>query len=136
MRQTVIALVSGVIFGIGLALSGMADPMRVRGFLDIFGEWDMTLAFVMAGAVLVMAIAWQVQRRMPAPFAGDAFSVPTVTKIDSRLVLGSAIFGIGWGFAGLCPGPAIADIALAPSKAVLFVASMMAGMLIHRLLVK
>ena len=134
MRQTVIALLAGTLFGAGLAVSGMADPQRVRAFLDLFGAWDPTLAFVMAGAILPMAIAWRVQSRMSSPLAVSTFALPTTRDLDPRLVIGAAIFGIGWGIAGLCPGPAIANLTIAPAPAAIFVAAMLAGMILHKLL--
>jgi len=135
-RKLLPPVVSGLLFGAGLTISGMTDPARVRGFLDIFGEWDPTLAFVMGGAVLVMAIAWQVQARMKAPVFGKKFSLPDRNDLDGRLIAGSILFGIGWGVAGLCPGPAIASIALSPSSALPFVAAMLAGMLLQRLIMQ
>lgn len=128
------ALIAGALFGAGLAVSGMADPQRVRGFLDLFGAWDPTLAFVMGGALIPMGIAWRIQKRMPTPMAAERFALPTARDLDPRLIAGSALFGIGWGTAGLCPGPAIADLAIAPRPAALFVLAMLAGMLLHRLL--
>jgi uncharacterized membrane protein YedE/YeeE len=133
MRQTLIALVSGVLFGAGLALSGMMDPLRVRGFLDLFGQWDPTLLFVMGGAMAVMFIAWTIQKRLEKPAAADRFSLPGTMKIDARLVSGSALFGIGWGLAGLCPGPGLASLVINPAPAAIFVAAMAAGMLLFRL---
>lgn len=131
-----LSLLSGVLFGAGLALSGMMNPARVRGFLDIFGEWDPTLAFVMGGAVIVMAIAWAIQRRMTAPATDAKFHLPGTRDLDPRLIGGSALFGIGWGLAGLCPGPAIASLATSLLPAAIFVAAMLAGMLLFRLTVQ
>ena len=133
-RQLFIALFAGALFGAGLAFSGMADPQRVRGFLDLFGTWDPTLAFVMGGALVPMAIAWRVQKRMTAPVSAVQFSLPTKRDLDLRLIGGAALFGIGWGAAGLCPGPAIADLAIAPVPAALFVVAMLGGMILHRML--
>lgn len=133
-RTLALALLAGVLFGAGLAFSGMADPQRVRGFLDLFGSWDPTLAFVMGGALIPMAIAWRFQSGMTKPFAAAQFSLPTRRDLDPRLVGGSALFGIGWGIAGLCPGPALADLAIAPLPAAIFVAAMLMGMFLHRLL--
>lgn len=124
-------LVSGTLFGAGLALSGMTDPERVRGFLDVFGRWDPTLAFVMAGAVLVMAVAWRIQRRMAKPKLANAFLLPDRRDIDAKLIAGSALFGLGWGLSGLCPGPAIASLALAPATVLPFILAMLAGMAAH-----
>lgn len=134
MRRALFALVAGALFGAGLAVSGMADPQRVRGFLDLFGAWDPTLAFVMGGALIPMALAWAVQKRMAAPIADIRFSLPTRRDVDPSLVGGAALFGVGWGIAGLCPGPAIADLALAPVSAAIFVVAMLGGMTLHRLL--
>lgn len=134
IRRGLFALVAGALFGAGLAVSGMADPQRVRGFLDIFGAWDPTLAFVMGGALIPMALAWAVQKRMAAPIADLRFSLPTRRDVDPSLIGGAVLFGVGWGIAGLCPGPAIADLALAPVPAAIFVAAMLGGMILHRLL--
>lgn len=133
-RPVVVALTAGVLFGAGLAVSGMADPQRVRGFLDLFGAWDPTLAFVMGGALIPMTVAWRIQKRMPSPMVAKRFALPTTRDLDPRLIGGAALFGIGWGVAGLCPGPAIADLAIAPVPAAVFVVAMLGGMLLHRLL--
>ncbi len=133
MKQSAIALAAGTMFGAGLAVSGMADPQRVQAFLDLGGNWDPTLAFVMGGAMLVMVIAWAIQRRMAAPVAVSRFDLPQTHRIDARLAIGALIFGAGWGIGGLCPGPAIADLAIAPVQAAMFMAAMLAGMAIHRL---
>ena len=132
MKQSIIALAAGTLFGAGLALSGMADPQRVQGFLDLGGAWDPTLAFVMAGAVLVMLIAWALQRRLTKPLAVSRFDLPDTRRIDAKLALGALLFGAGWGIGGLCPGPALADLAIAPDRAALFVAAMLAGMAVHK----
>ena len=134
MIRAIVALIAGSLFGAGLAIGGMTDPARVRGFLDLFGEWDPTLAFVMLGAVAVMAVAWRVRPGLARPFLDSEFHLPERRDFDARLVAGSALFGIGWGLAGLCPGPALANLALAPAAAVPFVAAMLGGMLVHRLL--
>ena len=126
-------LVPGTLFGAGLTLSGMTDPARVRGFLGRFGNWDPTLAFVMGGAVLVMAVAWRIRARMTKPLFDEKFSLPGRGDFDPSLLVGSALFGIGWGIAGLCPGPAIASLALSPGAVLPFVAAMFAGMAMHRL---
>lgn len=128
MIRNFVALLSGTLFGAGLALSGMMNPARVRGFLDILGGWDPTLAFVMGGALIVMGIAWRIQKRMHTPLVCDEFSLPGTSLIDRKLVGGAVLFGIGWGLAGLCPGPAIASLAINPGNVILFVAAMMAGM--------
>ncbi len=136
MKQAVIALAAGLLFGAGLAVSGMADPQRVQAFLDLFGGWDPTLAFVMGGAMIPMAIAWAVKRRMAAPVAASRFELPGTTGIDRKLAIGALLFGAGWGIGGLCPGPAIADLAIAPAPAALFIAAMLTGMAVHKLAVK
>ena len=128
MRSILPPLVSGVLFGAGLTLGGMTDPARVRGFLDLFGNWDPTLAFVMGGALIVMAIAWRVQARMSKPVFAVDFALPGTSDLTPRLIGGSALFGIGWGIAGLCPGPAIAALVIEPVSAVIFVLAMVAGM--------
>ncbi|MHA6316301.1 DUF6691 family protein [Altererythrobacter sp. CAU 1778] len=128
MRVPVAAFASGTLFGAGLALGGMTDPARVRGFLDIFGDWDPTLAFVMGGAVLVMAIAWRIVPRMAEPIFAEKFNLPTSSDLTPSLIGGAALFGIGWGIAGLCPGPGIAALVIEPVSAVIFVAAMLAGM--------
>lgn len=133
IRGLVDPLLSGTIFGAGLTIGGMTDPARVRGFLDLFGGWDPTLAFVMGGAVFVMALAWALQRRMQRPAFGDRFSLPDRSDITPRLVGGSALFGVGWGIAGLCPGPGFAALAIAPVPAAIFLAAMFAGMGLVRL---
>jgi len=124
---------SGILFGAGLTLGGMTDPKRVRGFLDLFGNWDPTLAFVMGGAVLVMAVAWIVQPRLARPLFADAFSIPTRRDLSPKLIGGAALFGIGWGIAGLCPGPGIAALVIEPISAAIFVSAMLAGMFLVRL---
>jgi len=131
-RALILPLGSGTIFGAGLTIGGMTDPARVRGFLDLFGAWDPTLAFVMGGAVAVMALAWAIQRRMQHPAFADAFALPDRSDITVPLVAGSALFGVGWAIAGLCPGPAFAVLAIDPLAAAIFVAAMLAGMAIAR----
>lgn len=133
MRQNAVALLSGVLFGSGLVVSGMADPARVQAFLDLFGQWDPTLAFVMAGAIVPMAIAWLIQNRMPKPLACDNFDLPGTRLLDAKLLGGAALFGVGWGIGGLCPGPAVADLTIAPVEAGVFVLAMLAGMTLHRI---
>jgi len=132
MIRLAIALVAGSIFGAGLAYSGMSDPARVQGFLDLFGNWDPTLAFVMGGAIIPMAFAWLIQRRIDKPFAEAHFSLPGTVNIDRKLGIGAALFGAGWGISGLCPGPGLADLAINPLPALAFVIAMLAGMAVHR----
>ena len=132
-RITIPSLISGTLFGAGLALGGMTNPARVRGFLDIFGAWDPTLAFVMGGAVIVMAIAWRFVPRMAAPLLDEQFHLPTRSDLTPRLIGGAALFGIGWGVAGLCPGPGVAALVIEPASAAIFVVAMLAGMALVRL---
>ena len=134
IRKLMPPLASGALFGAGLTISGMTDPARVRGFLDIFGRWDPTLVFVMGGAVIVMAIAWRIQARMKTPIFGEKFSLPDRRDFDGRLIAGSALFGVGWGIAGLCPGPAVASLALSPMSVLPFFVAMLAGMAAHNIL--
>ncbi len=130
-RDNVLALLSGILFGAGLAISGMIDPARVRAFLDVTGNWDPTLAFVMGGALLPMAVAWWVLNRRQKPLAPNSGLLPSTNDVDWRLISGAAIFGIGWGLAGICPGPGIAALAVQPMSALLFVLAMAAGMRLH-----
>jgi len=132
VRQILVALFAGTLFGAGLAYSGMADPARVQGFLDLFGQWDPTLAFVMGGAMIPMAVAWIIQRRLDKPFADAHFSLPGTSLVDRKLVIGAVLFGTGWGISGLCPGPGLADLALNPLPALAFVLALLAGMIAHR----
>lgn len=125
------ALASGIVFGFGLSLSGMLNPARVQGFLDVFGAWDPSLAFVLGGAVVVAFIGVQVMKRMRHPAFDDSFHVPTSRRIDSPLVIGSALFGLGWGIGGFCPGPAIASLSVGLSQSSLFVIAMLVGMTLH-----
>ena len=120
----------GLLFGLGLLLSGMTDPGKVLGFLDLFGQWDPSLAFVMGGAILVGFFAFAVAKKRTSSFLGGALSLPKSNVIDKRLVIGSLLFGAGWGLAGFCPGPALVSVAAGQSKAALFVVFMLIGMLI------
>jgi uncharacterized protein len=124
---------AGLVFGIGLCLSGMTDPRKVLGFLDLGGAWDPSLAFVMGGAVAVAFVAFRIAARRRKSLSGEPFHLPTAKTIDARLVGGSVIFGVGWGLVGLCPGPAITDIGFLDLRAALFVASMILGVGLYRL---
>ncbi len=130
--RALVALVAGSIFGFGLSLSGMVDPARVIGFLDIAsGHWDPSLMFVLGGAVAVTMPGVLLQRRFSRPLLDRTFHVPAADRIDGRLLAGSAIFGVGWGLAGFCPGPAVAALSMGLAPVVLFVAAMVAGMMLH-----
>lgn len=131
--QVVMAFVTGMIFGLGLILSGMTDPSKVIGFLDITGNWDPSLALVMGGAVLVGSMAFHLAKGRTKSILGDAMRLPTATRIDRRLVLGGLAFGTGWGLSGYCPGPALASLAQGGAKPLIFVAAMLAGMAIYEL---
>ncbi len=119
----------GLIFGLGLILSGMTDPGKVIGFLDLFGSWDPSLAFVMGGAIFVGLFAFALAKKRTTNFLGQALHLPKSNQIDKRLVLGSLVFGAGWGLAGFCPGPAWVTMASGNTKALIFVIAMIAGMI-------
>ena len=127
------ALFAGILLGGGLALSDMINPARVLAFLDLAGDWDAALAFVMAGAVAVAALGYVAARRMKRPLLAGRFFIPENRVLEGRLVLGSALFGIGWGLVGLCPGPAVAALVFGLWQPWVFFAAMLAGMLLHRL---
>lgn len=131
---TLTSLVAGLAFGIGLILSGMADPRKVLGFLDLAGPWDPSLALVMAGAIAVGLAAFGVAKRRTRSLLGLDLKLPTARHIDRRLVLGSVLFGIGWGIAGFCPGPALAALGMGELKAAVFVVAMLVGMGLFELL--
>jgi uncharacterized protein len=131
LTQALAALGCGTIFGFGLSLSGMLDPARVQGFLDLFGAWDPSLMFVLGGAVLVAMVGMVLVRTMAKPVLADTFNMPTKTRIDRPLVLGSALFGIGWGLGGFCPGPAIASLPMGYGTVLIFVIAMVVGMVLH-----
>lgn len=133
MRNVLPGLAAGVIFGAGLALSDMVNPARVQGFLDFAGAWDPTLAFVMGAAVIPSAIAYLIRRRLSRPLLSERFAVPESRTLDAPLLVGAALFGIGWGLVGFCPGPAVAGLVLGAWQPWLFVAAMLAGMALHRL---
>lgn len=131
--KNVISFICGGVFALGLMLSGMANPEKVLGFLDIFGQWDASLAFVMIGAIAVALIPFQIVRRSPKSktiFQKDIL-LPTVTKIDSKLIIGSVMFGIGWGIAGVCPAPALTLLGLGQWTALYFIVAMIIGIILH-----
>jgi uncharacterized membrane protein YedE/YeeE len=123
------AFVAGLVFGIGLLVSGMVNPAKVIGFLDLAGRWDPSLALVMAGAVAIGAIGFFVAARRKTTVLGTPMLLPTTRPVDRRLVVGGAVFGVGWGLAGFCPGPALVALGTGHLKAIVFVAAMLAGML-------
>ena len=124
----------GLLFGIGLIVSGMSNPAKVLNFLDLVGTWDPSLAFVMGGAVLVAFFGYRIVLKREMPIIGAKFDVPTRTDIDMRLIVGPALFGVGWGLGGFCPGPALTAIGLAATGTLIFVPAMLLGMWIARLL--
>lgn len=126
------AFSAGLLFGLGLILSGMSNPAKVRGFLDLAGRWDPSLALVMGGAVAVGAVAFALVRRRGRTVLGGSIRWPEATRIDRRLVIGALLFGMGWGVAGFCPGPAIVGAAAGYAKAWIFMAAMLAGMAVYR----
>lgn len=128
------SLLAGLVFGLGLIVSGMANPAKVLGFLDLAGRWDPSLAFVMAGAIAVGAVAFAVARRRTVSFLGAEMKLPEARHIDRRLVGGGLLFGVGWGVAGFCPGPALVALGMGESKAAVFVVAMLVGMGIFELL--
>ena len=125
--RNVVALLAGSLFGIGLYLSGMTDTLKVQGWLDVFGNWDPTLAFVMGGAIVPMFVAWRLTAGR-TPLTGGTFPAPFEQKLDHRLLTGSVLFGMGWGLAGLCPGPAIASLSYGGAGGLIFLAAMLTGM--------
>ena len=129
----IIALIAGLVFGLGLTLSGMTDPQAVLGFLDIFGAWDSRLIFVMAGAVMITLIGFHFILSKPKPYFSQHFSLPKKSVIDKELVIGAALFGLGWGLSGYCPGPAIAGITVNPDESIIFLASMFTGIWLFKL---
>ncbi len=128
MQRSFFAALSGALFGTGLLISGMVDTTKVQGWLDVFGAWDPTLAFVLGGAILPMAVAWRIAARRERSLLGHDLPAPPPQRIDRQLVLGSVLFGMGWGLAGLCPGPAMASLGFGGWGGLLFLVAMLAGM--------
>ena len=133
MQHRISEFFVGLLFGLGLLLSGMTDPGKVIGFLDLFGNWDPSLALVMGGAIAVGFFAFAIAKKRTRNFLGGALHLPKSDQIDRRLVIGALLFGAGWGLAGFCPGPALVSMAAGQSKALLFVAAMLAGMVVFEL---
>lgn len=132
MKQGIVALFVGLLFGLGLTISGMTQPQKVISFLDIFGDWDPSLAFVMIGAIGVHLFAYLARKKRASPFIAESFQVPDNKKLDWKLIVGSALFGIGWAIGGYCPGPALTSLVSLQSDAVVFVVAMTAGMFMHK----
>ena len=134
MKVALSSLFAGLLFGFGLIVSGMANPEKVLGFLDLAGLWDPSLAFVMGGAILVGLVAFTIARKRTVSFLGLSMKLPTNRTIDRRLIIGSVLFGVGWGIAGFCPGPALVALGAGEIKAIVFVASMVTGMILFEFL--
>lgn len=134
MRQNATSFVVGLLFGLGLVVSQMVNPAKVLAFLDVFGDWDPSLALVMGGAVAAASVGFAVAGRRATPLWAPAFQIPTRRDLDVRLITGAALFGIGWGLVGLCPGPAVAALPLGLWQVFVFVTAMLVGMALHRLL--
>ncbi len=133
MRPLATSFASGLVFAVGLGLAGMTRPAKVIAFLDVAGRWDASLGFVMVGAIAVHAALYRRIVRRPLPLAADRFSIPPRTAVDARLVAGAALFGVGWGLAGYCPGPAIVSLASGAAAPAVFVVAMLGGMRFARL---
>jgi uncharacterized membrane protein YedE/YeeE len=129
--RMIVALFAGALFGLGLAVSGMMNPAKVIGFLDVAGGWDPTLAFVMGGALLVTIPAFRLILNRPRPILADGFALPTKSALDGRLLGGATLFGVGWGLSGFCPGPAVAALVTGLTPVFAFVAAMVAGMVLY-----
>ncbi len=132
-KQALVAFVSGVVFAVGLGIGGMTLPSKVIGFLDLFGEWDPSLAFVMGGAVVVYGVGYRLVSKSPRPLFADRFRLPTRHDIDGRLLAGAALFGIGWGLGGYCPGPALTSLVTLKGPVLVFNAAMIGGMFVFKL---
>jgi len=125
--SALIAALSGFLFGLGLLISGMNDPAKVRGFLDIFGDWQPALIAVMGGEVVVFFVAFRVSKKLTRPWLAERFNLPALTAIDTRLLLGAVMFGVGWGLVGLCPGPALVDLLSGHASIFWFVGALLVG---------
>ena len=128
MKSTVMAFVAGLIFGLGLMVAGMTQPAKVIAFLDVTGDWDPSLAFVMVGAIAVHFVAYKLVPRLGKPLGADTFAIPTNTRVDRRLLAGAVLFGLGWGLGGYCPGPALTSLATGTVEVLVFGAAMLGGM--------
>lgn len=134
--KSLISFMTGLLFALGLGFSGMTQPHIVKGFLDIFGTWNISLIGVMGGAIFIHAIAYQYIKSKPTPILDKFFYLPIIQNIDKRLVIGASLFGIGWGWAGICPGPGIVSLVMGEMNMIIFVLAMLAGMLCFKLIEK
>ncbi len=132
MTRLLISLIAGALFGLGLAVAQMTNPLKVLSFLDVAGDWDPSLSFVMGAAVSITLVAFRWLLRRPVPWCGDRFHLPTLVHLDRRLLMGATLFGIGWGLTGYCPGPALATVLSGNQEAWLFVPAMLVGGVLHR----
>ena len=131
MMKDLFSVVSGLVFGLGLIAGGMTDPAKVQGFLDLFGTWDPSLAFVMGGAIAVGVFAFAAGKKRETSWTGERMEIPTSKVIDARLIVGGLLFGAGWGIGGFCPGPALVALGSGLMPAAAFVAAMLVGMTVH-----
>ncbi len=132
MLKNIIGLLAGLLFGFGLLISGMTDPVKVQGFLDVFGAWDISLALVMGGGLIVAIIGVQLAKRQQTSWIGTDIDMPTKTTINKKLLIGAMLFGIGWGLVGICPGPGIVLLGTGVWQAYIFIPAMIVGMLIYQ----
>lgn len=132
MLKNIIGLLTGLLFGFGLLISGMTDPVKVQGFLDIFGAWDISLALVMGGGLLVAIVGVQLAKRQQTSWIGTKIELPSKTTINKKLLIGAMLFGIGWGLVGICPGPGIVLLGTGQWQAYVFIPAMIVGMLIFQ----
>ena len=132
MLKNIIGLLAGLLFGFGLLISGMTDPVKVEGFLDIFGAWDISLALVMGGGLMVAIVGVQLAKRQQTSWIGSSIEMPTKTTINKKLLIGAMLFGIGWGLVGICPGPGIVLLGTGQWQAYVFIPAMIIGMLVYQ----
>ena len=132
MLKNIIGLLAGLLFGIGLLISGMTDPVKVQGFLDVFGTWDISLALVMGGGLIVAIVGVQLAKRQQTSWIGTSIDMPSKTVINKKLLIGAMLFGIGWGLVGICPGPGIVLLGTGQWQAYVFIPAMIVGMLVYQ----
>ena len=132
MLKNIIGLLAGLLFGIGLLISGMTDPVKVQGFLDVFGAWDISLALVMGGGLIVAIVGVQLAKRQQSSWIGTSIDMPSKTVINKKLLIGAMLFGIGWGLVGICPGPGIVLLGTGQWQAYVFIPAMIVGMLVYQ----
>ena len=132
MLKNIIGLLAGLLFGFGLLISGMTDPVKVQGFLDVFGAWDISLALVMGGGLMVALVGVQLAKRQQSSWIGTLIEMPTKTTINKKLLIGAMLFGIGWGLVGICPGPGIVLLSTGQWQAYVFIPAMIIGMLVYQ----